>query len=129
MTEMLRLLSERELELGQARLTPAALAGLVRLVDAKTINMPTAKEVFALLFEQGGDPEVIVRERGLAQVSETSALEALVREAVAGNPKSVTDFKAGREAALKFLVGQVMKASRGKANPQMVQDLLRKQLG
>lgn len=129
MTEMLRCLSEKELEIGQARITPRALADLIKLVDGKTLNMPGAREVFAVLFERGGDPAAIVKERGMAQVSDTGAIDAFVEQAIAANAKSVEDFKAGKTAALQFLVGQVMRLSKGKANPQVVQEALKKRLG
>lgn len=129
MTELLRHLSEKEMELSSARITPESLAALIRLVENGTLNMPSAREVFATLFEQGGDPETIVKERGLAQVSDTGALEAMVDKAIADNPRSVADFKSGKAAALQFLVGQVMRASRGKANPQTVQQILKRKLG
>ena len=129
MTEMLRALSEQELEIGQVRMPPESLAGLIRLVDAQVLNAPGAKEVFAILFEQGGDPNKIVEEKGLAQVSDSGALDAWVEEAVAANAKSVADYQAGKKAALQFLMGQVMRASKGKANPPMVLDALRKRLG
>jgi aspartyl-tRNA(Asn)/glutamyl-tRNA(Gln) amidotransferase subunit B len=129
MTEVLRVLSERQVELAALPLTPAALAALIGLVDRKVINMPSAKEIFAVLMEKGGDPEALVKEKGLAQVSDTGAMEAFVEQAVAANPKVVADFQAGKGAALQFLVGQVMKLSRGKANPGLAQELLKKRLG
>ena len=129
MTDMLHCLSAQGIELAQCRVTPAALAELIKLVDGKVLNMPGAREVFAILFERGGDPAAIVKEKGMAQVSDAGALDAMADQAIAANPKSVADFKAGKAAALQFLVGQVMKLSRGKANPQMVGDLLRKKLG
>ena len=128
MTDLLRCLSEKELEIGQARITAQSLAGLIKLVDAKTLNMPSAREVFAVLFEQGGDPAAIVKERGMAQVSDTGAIDAFVEQAIAANAKSVEDFKAGKTAAMQFLVGQVMRLSKGKANPQVVQEALKKRL-
>jgi aspartyl-tRNA(Asn)/glutamyl-tRNA(Gln) amidotransferase subunit B len=128
MTELLRLLAETERSIADCRVTPAALAELVKLVDDKTLNSNTAKEVFATLFEQGGDPAAIVRERGLAQVSDTAALEALVDRALAENPRSVEDYRKGKTAAAKHLMGHVMKASRGKANPQLVTAMLGKKL-
>jgi aspartyl-tRNA(Asn)/glutamyl-tRNA(Gln) amidotransferase subunit B len=128
MTEMLRLLSEKELEIGQVKVTPEALAGLIRLVDGKALNMPAAREVFGVLFETGGDPQAIVKEKGLSQVSDSGALDALADQAIAANPKSVADFKAGKAAALQFLVGQVMRLSKGKANPGMVGEILQRKL-
>jgi aspartyl-tRNA(Asn)/glutamyl-tRNA(Gln) amidotransferase subunit B len=129
MTEMLRLLSEREMSINEVPLKPEALARLVQLADGKVVNSNTAKEIFAILFEKGGDPDRIVEEKGLSQVSDANELEALVEKAMAENPKSVQDFKSGKAAAAKFLVGQAMKLSRGKANPQLVAQVLEKRLG
>ena len=128
MTEMLRLLSESEKELADVPITPEALAGLVGLVGAKTLNSNTAKEVLGILFEEGGDPKAIVEKKGLTQVSDSGVIDGFVAQAIAENPKSVADFKSGKEAAIQFLVGQVMRMSRGKANPQMVAQLLRDRL-
>ena len=124
MTTVLAKLAGQHLTIGEVPITPAQLAGLINLVEAKTINMPTAKEVFELMFTQGGDAAEIVKTRGLAQVSDAGAIEKLVDEAIAANPKVVADFKGGKEASLKFLVGQVMKLSKGKANPGLVSELL-----
>jgi len=129
MTEMLRKLSEADGDIRQAKITPAALAELIKLVEAKTINQPAAKEVFAILFEQGGDPHAIVKSKGLVQVSDENAVQELVNQVVAGNEKSVADFKAGKGASLQFLIGQVMKLSKGKANPQIAKELLEKTIG
>ena len=107
-------------------LTSDALAELIQLVDKKTINMPTAKELFVELFEKGGSPAEMVKTRGLAQVTDTSAIEKFAADVVAANPKVVADFKNGKQAALQFLVGQVMKLSKGKANPQMAAELIQK---
>lgn len=129
MAEVLALTAKTGKALADAALTPEALGDLLRLLEAKTINGPTAKALLPELFEKGGDPEAIVRERGLGQVSDTAALEAFVDAALEANPKVVADFRAGKQAALGFLVGQVMKQSKGKASPQMVQQLLRTKLG
>ena len=128
MTTVMEQLSARHLAIGEVKITPESLAAIINLVEAKTINMPTAKELFALVFEQGGDPAALVRDRGLAQVSDTGALEAFVGQVIAANPKVVADFKGGKEASLKFLIGQVMKLSQGKANPGLAGDLLKRKL-
>lgn len=128
MTDMLRCLSEKGMEPAQCKVTPEALAALIKLVDGKVLNMPGAREVFAVLFERGGDPAAIVKEKGLVQVSDTGALDALADQAIAANPKSVADFKDGKAAALQFLVGQVMKLSKGKANPGMAGEILKRKL-
>lgn len=128
MGEVLRVVGESGRPVGELKITPAALAGLIKLIDAKTINQTTAKEVFALLVAEGGDPDAIVKAKGLGQVSDSSAIEAFVDQAIAANPKSVESFKEGKEAALQHLVGQVMKLSRGKANPAMVIPMLRSRM-
>lgn len=124
MTEVMRLLSETGLSVGECALTPDALAELVCLVDAGMINGPTAKELLPELFRSGGMPAVLVKERGLGQVSDSAALEALVESALAANRKSVEDYLAGKKAAAGFLVGQVMKLSKGKADPKLVGKLV-----
>ena len=129
MTEMLGKLSANVMEIGAAKVTPQALADLIKLVDQKVINQPSAKEVFAELFENGGDPGSIVRAKGLIQVSDSGAIEGFADQAIRDNEKSVKDYQAGKQAALKFLIGQVMKLSKGKANPQMAQDVLVRKLG
>jgi aspartyl-tRNA(Asn)/glutamyl-tRNA(Gln) amidotransferase subunit B len=128
MTEMLRLLSERAMGPADVRVTPAALARLVALIDGKTLNSNSAKDVFAVLFERGGDPDAIVREKGLAQVSDEGAIVELARQVMAENARSVADFRGGKAAALQHLVGQVMRLSRGKANPQLAADILRREI-
>ena len=115
MAEVLALTAKTGKALADAALTPEALGDLLRLLEAKTIHGPTAK--------------ALLPERGLGQVSDTAALEAFVDAALEANPKVVADFRAGKQAALGFLVGQVMKQSKGKASPQMVQRLLRTKLG
>ena len=129
MTEVLRLVSESGKTLGESALSPEALAELLQLLDAGTINGPTAKELLPELFEKGGMPKALVEARGLAQVSDTGALKAMVEAAIAANPKSVADYKAGKKAAAGFFVGQVMKASKGKADPKVVGRLVAEALG
>lgn len=129
MAEVLALTSKTGKALAESALTAEALGDLIRLVIAKTINGTTAKALLPELFEQGGDPAAIVKARGLGQVSDTGAIEAFVDAVLEANAKVVADFKAGKQAALGFLVGQVMKQSKGKASPQIVQELLRKKLG
>lgn len=128
MTELMRVRSERNVRIADLPLTPEALAALIGLVSNGTINSTAAKQVFEVLVDRGGDPVAIVKERGLAQVSDSDSIEAFVDEAIAANPKSVEDFRSGKTAAAKFLVGQVMRLSRGKANPQLVGSLIEKKL-
>ncbi|HKW28143.1 MAG TPA: Asp-tRNA(Asn)/Glu-tRNA(Gln) amidotransferase subunit GatB [Verrucomicrobiae bacterium] len=107
---------------------PEAFIELVNLVEAKTISSSTAQQVFAEMFDTGKSPTTIVQEKGLAQVSDTGAIEKFCDEAMAANPGPVADFKAGKTAALNFLKGQVMKLSKGKANPALAGEILERKL-
>jgi aspartyl-tRNA(Asn)/glutamyl-tRNA(Gln) amidotransferase subunit B len=129
MTEVMRVLGDGDARISNLQLTPEALAELVMLVDAKTINMTSAKTVFEVLVDRGGDPRAIVESEGLSQVSDSGSIEAFVDQAMADNPQSVEDYKSGKKAAAQFLVGQVMRLSRGKANPQVVGQMLATKLG
>jgi aspartyl-tRNA(Asn)/glutamyl-tRNA(Gln) amidotransferase subunit B len=130
-TELLGRLNARgePLSAASGRVPPEALAKLLGLIAAGTISGKIAKEVLDEQVEKGGDPEAIVRSRGLVQISDAGELARVVAGVVAANPASVADYRAGKEKALGFLVGQVMKATRGKANPAVVNDLLRRELG
>ena len=130
MGDLLRLLGAAELDIADLRtVTPASFAALLKLVEAKTVNGPTAKSLLEEIFEKGGDPDAIVKERGLAQVADTGAIEALARQAIEANPKPAAEFRGGKAASLQFLVGQVMKLSKGKANPKLAAEALSKLLG
>jgi aspartyl-tRNA(Asn)/glutamyl-tRNA(Gln) amidotransferase subunit B len=129
MTELLREVGgEAETSLTRSPVTPSRLAALVRLIDEGTISGKIAKDVFARMVASGEDPVAIVQREGLTQVADTGALQALVEQAIAANPRAVADFKAGKTAAARALVGQVMKASSGKANPAMVDRLVQEKL-
>lgn len=114
---------------GRWKMTPAALAELARLVDEGAISAKTASDLLGELLESGAMPGTVVRERGLAQVSDGNAIEAAVDAAIAANPAEVAAYRGGKAKLLSFFVGQVMRATRGKANPALVNDLLRKKLG
>lgn len=128
MGEMMRLLSEQELSIAESKVTPEKLADIISLIDAKTISTSAGKQVFEIIFNEGGEPKEIVEEKGMAQVSDDSALEGWADEAIANNPKAVEEYKGGKPAAINSLMGQVMKASRGKANPGAVMQMLKKKL-
>jgi aspartyl-tRNA(Asn)/glutamyl-tRNA(Gln) amidotransferase subunit B len=129
MSELLRELGgDDEAALASSPVSPAHLAGLVRLIDDGTISGKIAKDVFARMLASAEEPATIVQREGLTQVADAGALAALVDQAIAGNPKAVADFKAGKTAASKAFVGQVMKASGGKANPAMVDRLVQEKL-
>ena len=128
MSDVMALMNASGKSIGECAMAPAALAALVKLSASGTINGPTLKELLPELFEKGGDPEAIVKERGLGAVSDTGALEAFVNQAIAANPGPVADFKAGKKAAAGFFVGQVMKLSKGKADPKIVGGIVAKKL-
>ncbi|HXF10289.1 MAG TPA: Asp-tRNA(Asn)/Glu-tRNA(Gln) amidotransferase subunit GatB [Desulfuromonadaceae bacterium] len=114
--------------LSDLKFKPAAILDLVNLVDAKTISSSAAQQVFAEMFETGKAPATVVQEKGLAQVSDSGAIEKFCDEAIAANPGPVADYKAGKVAALNALKGQVMKLSKGKANPAVVGEILERKL-
>jgi aspartyl-tRNA(Asn)/glutamyl-tRNA(Gln) amidotransferase subunit B len=111
------------------RIPPQALDELVNLIDSGAINSKQGKEVFAAMFETGRPAAAIVEEKGLKQVSDAGAIEAFVDQAIEANPGPVADYKAGKTSALNFLKGQVMKLSKGKANPALAGEILAKKLG
>lgn len=128
MGELLRLLNARNKELDVTGITPDGLASLLKLIEKGSISNKMGKEVFEAMFEEGKDPEQIVKEKGLSQISDEGQLSRIIDEVIAKNPKSVADFKSGKKQAIGFLVGQVMKATRGQANPGMVNTMLREKL-
>ena len=128
MVETLRLLKEKEMEPEDIRFSPEHLAGLIKLTDEKAINSTVAKEVFEVMFENDTDPVKYVEEKGLKTVNDEGALRRAVEEVIAANPKSVEDYHNGKEKAIGFLVGQTMKAMKGKADPGMVNRLLKELL-
>ena len=128
MGELSRLLNTSGQEITQCLVKPEQLAAMLQLMEKGTISGKIAKTVFEEMFNTGKDAEAIVKEKGLVQISDEGAIAAIVDEVVANNQKSVEDFRAGRDRALGFLVGQVMKASKGKANPELVNKLLKERL-
>lgn len=128
MGETLRLLKEREEEPEEIRFSPENLAKLIALTDTKAINSTVAKEVFEVMFDEDVDPAVYVEEKGLVMVSDEAPLKKAVEEVIAANPKSVEDYHSGKERALGFLVGQTMKAMKGKADPAAVNRILKELL-
>jgi aspartyl-tRNA(Asn)/glutamyl-tRNA(Gln) amidotransferase subunit B len=129
MGELLRTMKERDVTIDQVPLTATALAGLIRVVDRGIISSTVAKDVFAKMYESGRSADEIVQTEGLAQNSDADALIGMVRDAIAASPDAVEQVRKGRNNAFGFLVGHVMKASKGKANPKVVNELLKKELG
>jgi aspartyl-tRNA(Asn)/glutamyl-tRNA(Gln) amidotransferase subunit B len=129
MQDVMRVLNERRIGGGEFPIAPPALAELVGLVKAGAINRSTAGEVFARMLASGRSARRIVEEENLAQVADAGALDALVEQVIAANERTAADYRAGKKAAIGRLIGEAMKASGGKANPQLVRQLLERKLG
>lgn len=128
MVETLRLLKEKNMDAEDIRFSPENLAKLIALTDTKAINSTVAKEVFEVMFDEDTDPDKYVEEKGLKTVNDEGALRKTIEEVIAANPQSVEDYRNGKEKAIGFLVGQTMKAMKGKADPGMVNQLLKELL-
>ena len=128
MVEAMRLMKEQEMEPEDMGFSPSHLAALIRMVENNIINRTVAKTVFEEIFRHNADPEVYVEENGLKVVKDEGALRDTVKAVMAANPQSVEDYRNGREKAMGFLVGQTMKAMKGKADPSMVNQLVRELL-
>ena len=126
-TELLRLLNDSGKDISHSPVNPASLAKLINLLENQ-ITTTGAKAALSIAFKTGEDPELIVKREGFAQITDTSAIERACHEAIEKNPDQVAKFRAGNEGVFKFLVGQVMRATRGQANPQAVNDTLRRLL-
>ncbi|GAB1809692.1 MULTISPECIES: Asp-tRNA(Asn)/Glu-tRNA(Gln) amidotransferase subunit GatB [Priestia] len=124
MGEVSAYLNSNQKELSDVALTPEGLAGMIQLIQEGTISSKIAKKVFKELIENGGDAKKIVKEKGLVQISDDATLRKFVTDALDANPQSIEDFKNGKDRAIGFLVGQIMKASKGQANPPMVNKIL-----
>jgi aspartyl-tRNA(Asn)/glutamyl-tRNA(Gln) amidotransferase subunit B len=127
-TELLRRLNDAGKEISQSPIAPASLAGLLKIVESGQITSASGKNVFAKMFETGGAAEQIIAAEGLSQISDVSEIERMARESIEKNPENVAKYKSGNEGVFKFFVGQVMRASRGQANPQLVNDILKRLL-
>ena len=125
MGETLRLLKENNMDPEDLSFAPENLAKLVDLADAGTVNSSVAKEVFEQIFKENVDPEVYIEEHGLKTVNDEGALKATIEQIVSENPQSVADYKGGKKKAIGFLVGQTMKAMKGKADPASVNKILK----
>jgi len=127
--ELLALLNEKNIAIEECQVSPHSLAGLIRLVEKGTVSGKTAKEVLQEMAATGKTAEVIVKEKGLTQVSDAGLIEKAVEKAIAANPAAAAEFKAGKQKALGALVGFVMKETGGKANPKVVNEILINKLG
>jgi aspartyl-tRNA(Asn)/glutamyl-tRNA(Gln) amidotransferase subunit B len=129
MGDFMRLLNAAGIEIEQSKIAPESFAAMLKLMDDGTISGKIAKTVFTEMFETGKAPDVIVKEKGLVQITDESAIEAAIDQVLAENPSEVERYKAGKPELIGFFVGQVMKATRGKANPGVVNKLLKEKLG
>ncbi len=128
MVELQALLTGAKQDISGCRIAPADLAGLITLIESGAISGKMAKDVLADMFETGKAPGDIVNEKGLSQISDTAALAAVIRQVIEANPAQVEQFRAGKDKVFAYLVGQAMRATQGKANPQALGDLLRQEL-
>jgi aspartyl-tRNA(Asn)/glutamyl-tRNA(Gln) amidotransferase subunit B len=129
MGELLRTMKERDQDVGTQPLPAERLAGLIKLIDKGTLSSSIAKDVFAGMYDSGRSADEIVEAEGLAQIGDESALLDIIRGVIAANADAVAQYRAGKMQTFGFLVGQVMKASKGKANPTLANELLKKELG
>ena len=128
MGELTRKANEAGCAVTALAMTPAALGGLIRLVDDGTITSPAAKDVFENMLATGRPAEVIVKDLGLGRMNDESAIEAAIRQVLAANADAVAQYRAGKQKTFGFLVGQVLKATRGTASPDRVNELMRRLL-
>ena len=124
MGDFARMLNESEIEINESKVKEDNLACLITLIDKGTISSKIAKQIFEEMFKTGENAKDIVEKKGLVQISDEGAIKAIVEKVVEANPQSVADYKAGKDKAIGFMVGQVMKETKGKANPQIVNKLL-----
>jgi aspartyl-tRNA(Asn)/glutamyl-tRNA(Gln) amidotransferase subunit B len=122
-------LKNNKISIFETKLSPKALAALVHFVDKSVISSAMAKKLMPELLEHGGDPETLIQEKGLAQISDEGALRGLIQKVIDGNPANVESYRAGKDKLFGFFVGQVMKESKGSANPELVNQLLKEMLG
>ncbi len=128
MGDILRLLKEKEMEASEIHFKPENLVKLIRMIEAGTINRKVAKKVFEVVFDEDVDPEVYVEEHGLKTVNDEGALRKVIGDIIENNPKSVEDYRAGKKKAMGFFVGQTMRAMKGKADPAMVNQIVKEML-
>jgi aspartyl-tRNA(Asn)/glutamyl-tRNA(Gln) amidotransferase subunit B len=129
MGDLAAILSATNLSINAISLKPADLGDMLLMIDSGAISGKMAKDILRESVETAKRPADIVRKKGLSQITDEGAIDRIVESVLSANPKVVSDFKAGKEAAITFLVGQVMKETKGKANPKIVNELLKKKMG
>ncbi len=128
MGDVLKTINEQKIEISEFPITSENLGKLINLITSNKISSKIAKDVFPIMLEEQKNPEQIVEEKGLSQITDTSAIESAIDNVIKNNPSQVEQFKSGKEKVIGFLVGQIMKETKGKANPQMVNQILRDKL-
>ncbi len=128
MGDVLKIINEQKLSFANFPISPGNLGKLINLITNNKISSKIAKDIFPIMLEENKDPNIIVAEKGLTQITDTSAIESAIDNVINNNPNQVEEFKSGKEKVIGFLVGQVMKETKGKANPQMVNEILHKKL-
>ena len=128
LTEVLRVLKEKNIEIEQFSIAAENIGKLINLIKSNVISSKIAKEIFEILLVEDKDPEIIVKEKGLVQITDNSEIEKIVEQVLAENAASVEDYKNGKSNALKYLIGQAMRLSKGKANPQMINEMILERL-
>src|SRR5262249_4172568 len=128
LSELLRELKNADIDITGCKIKAEDLGAMIGLIDDKTISGKIAKDVFAEMYRTGKAPGVIVKEKGLVQITDSAAIEKIADEVIAASPKELQQYRAGKVQLMGFFVGQVIKASGGKANPQAVNSILKKKL-
>ncbi|MCX7635550.1 MAG: Asp-tRNA(Asn)/Glu-tRNA(Gln) amidotransferase GatCAB subunit B, partial [Syntrophales bacterium] len=128
MGDVLKILNEEKRTIRECPITPEYLAEMIGLIEDGTISGKIAKELVEEMFRTGKSPRTIVAEKGLVQITDTAALVSVINQVLAANPGQLAQYRAGKEKLFGYFVGQVMKATQGKANPQLINDLLKKML-
>lgn len=128
LTEVLRVLKDKNIDINEFNVSPNNIGKLIKLIKSNVISSKIAKEVFEILLDEDKDPEEIVKEKKLVQITDNNEIEKIVEQVILENTQSVEDYKAGKSNALKYLVGQAMKLSKGKANPQMINKIILEKL-
>jgi aspartyl-tRNA(Asn)/glutamyl-tRNA(Gln) amidotransferase subunit B len=128
-TNLAKLMSDNEIKVEDLKITAENFAEMIKMIHLGEINSSAAQTILEEMFKTGGDPSHIAEEKDLGQVSDTGELDGIVDKILTDNPSAVEDFKAGKENSIKFLMGQVMKETKGKANPPMVMEMLKKKMG
>ena len=129
MGDLLRFLNEEKRDIKDSPVPPAALADMIKLIEAGTISGKMAKEIITEMYKSGRSPEAIVAEKGLVQITDETTITGLIADIMAANPDQLAQYRSGKDKLFGFFVGQAMKATQGKANPQIINDLLKKMLG